>query len=546
MYLGHYGLEREPFHITPDPDFLYLSPSHREAFATVVYGVEKRKGFVALTGEVGVGKTTVLRAYLKRVENSPVRPIYIFNPDVTFDQLLVMILRSLDEEPGDAPASAMIDRIHWLLIEAYKRNENVALIIDEAQNMPVETLEKLRMLSNLETTTDKLIQIVLVGQPELEQKLELHQLRQLRQRLAVRARVKALSPKETHEYIQHRLTQAGAVRDDIFTPAAIRAIIRHAKGNPRVTNILADNSLIAGFGADAPSVTDKIVREVIADLDGRKPRALRWTLAAAGLTVLLAPALALGGWMTLTPKQPAGDRNVVHADAPAVVAVVPAAIDGPVNPAPAQQPLTLGNDHRTVMLDMMTRVLEPQKPQSQAPAEAAPEQAPETAAKPAAAPDIPAPAPVPAAPDTAVPEAVLAVTPEPPKEPHADAMAAETVAVAVAAPAPVPDGPATPSLAKLEAGLETAAETVLNKQPGTVTRLVAKGDTLSRLVREFYGYSRPELIESVRRLNPQITNPDYILAGDTLVFPVGMESESGGLVSAAATPGAQPQDRKRP
>lgn len=544
MYLSHYGLAREPFHITPDPDFLYLSPSHREAFATVVYGVEKRKGFVALTGEVGVGKTTVLRAYLKRVENSPVRPIYIFNPDLTFEQLLVVLLRALDEEPGDASEAAMIERIHWRLIEAYKRDENVALIIDEAQNMPVETLEKLRMLSNLETTADKLIQIVLVGQPELERKLELHQLRQLRQRLAVRARVKALSPAESREYIQHRLTQAGAAREDIFSPGAIRAIVRYARGNPRIINVAADNALIAGFGNQASSVTRRIVREVIADLEGGRSRARRWALAVAGFAVFIAAAAAMGSWMIASPRPQATDRHVAHAEAPAdaadTVETGPAPIDGMVSPAPVPQPPVpqppIGRrDHRAITLDFMTRTLEP-----------APKETP-----PAAQQESPMQIALDAAVQT--PESPMAVMRTSDVAAMSGDLKEDNVLMDTALAETVPeksdtsmvDGVIESKLATVEADLASATITVLGKQEETVARVVEKGDTLTQLIRNFYGRSGPEMIEAVVRLNPHITNPDYIMAGDTLVFPVARESESGGEI-AAAMPGVPPEDRKRP
>ncbi len=534
MYLSHYGLEREPFHITPDPEFLYLSPSHREAFATVVYGVEKRKGFVALTGEVGVGKTTVLRAYLKRVENSPVRPIYIFNPDLTFEQLLAMLLRAMDEEPGDASEPAMIERIHWRLIEAYKRDENVALIIDEAQNMPVETLEKLRMLSNLETTTDKLIQIVLVGQPELERKLELHQLRQLRQRLAVRARVKALSPAESREYIQHRLTQAGAAREDIFTPGAIRAIVRHARGNPRIINIVADNALIAGFGNHATSVTRRTVREVITDLEGGASRVPRWAMAAAGLAVIVATALAIGGWIGASPKRSPTDRHIAHAEAPAddlETRAAPAA--GGLPAAPEPQPPVGSRDHRAITLDFMMQTLEP-----------APKETPPAATESTARP----------APDSLVrlPESL-----RPPESPALPAREEDAEIVSPAGPAALGeeapeetgvsamDGAVRVRMTTLEADLAAAAVTVLETPAETIARLIEKGDTLSKLVRDFYGHSGPELLSSVLRLNPHISNPDYIRAGDTLVFPVERKSDSD-VKNAAAMPGIQPEDRERP
>lgn len=335
MYLEYYGFEREPFHITPDPEFLFLSPSHKEAFATVVYGVEQRKGFVALTGEVGTGKTTVLRAYLKRIERSPTRPIYLFNPDLTFDELLRVILREMGDEAKGDTAQSMLDRLQWLLVNEYKENHNVVLIIDEAQNMPVETLEKLRMLSNLETAKDKLIQIVLVGQPELQERLEQHELRQLRQRIAVRAIIRSLTPAQSHDYIRYRLTQAGCLRERVFSKGALRSIVRRAKGNPRLLNILCDNSLVAGFGAMEESVSVKTVREVARDVleNPWKKSHLKWAVAVTavvlvgGVSVVLASAGTANSEVSRTQEP----LQVAHVAAPvppkvAVPEVTPAEV----------------------------------------------------------------------------------------------------------------------------------------------------------------------------------------------------------------------------
>lgn len=339
MYLEYYGFEREPFHITPDPEFLFLSPSHKEAFATVVYGVEQRKGFVALTGEVGTGKTTILRAYLKRIERSPIRPIYLFNPDLTFDELLRLILREMGEEAKGEPVQNMLDRLQWLLVEAYKENHNVVLIIDEAQNMPVETLEKLRMLSNLETTKDKLIQIVLVGQSELQEKLELHDLRQLRQRIAVRAIIRALTPAQSFEYIRYRLTQAGCLRESVFSKAALRVIVRRAKGNPRLLNILCDNSLIAGFGALEQSVSAKIVREVARDVFGNpwKKASLKWAVAAAGTVLVGGISVVLASAGT-TGSDVANSQDALQVARVAAPVEAVSAPPGVVPTEPAQAP----------------------------------------------------------------------------------------------------------------------------------------------------------------------------------------------------------------
>ncbi|MDH3772231.1 MAG: AAA family ATPase, partial [Nitrospirota bacterium] len=178
MYLAYYGLQREPFHTTPDPSFLFLSPSHKEALGAIIYGVEKRKGFIAIIGEVGTGKTSILRAYLERKAPQKQKTIYIFNPVLSFHELLIAIFRGLELVPRHDDVPEMVNQLHEALVAEFQAGGTVVLAIDEAQNMPVETLENLRMLSNLETSTDKLIQIILLGQPELDSLLKQSSLRQ--------------------------------------------------------------------------------------------------------------------------------------------------------------------------------------------------------------------------------------------------------------------------------------------------------------------------------------------------------------------------------
>jgi general secretion pathway protein A len=273
MYLDYYGLRKEPFHITPDPSFFYLSPSHREALAAIAYGIEQRKGFVLMTGEVGMGKTTVLRTYLEQVNRMFLDCIYVFDPNLTYTQLLQLLLHEMRFETGSRPAPWLLQWFRWLLIRRHRAGRNVAVIIDEAQNMPAETLEGLRMISNLETTTDKLLQIVLVGQPELEQKLALHSLRQLRQRITLRATLRPLSCDESVGYLRHRVREAGGEFSELFTGGAVKRIVRHARGIPRTLNIVSGNALVAGFGAQKRPVTSGLVREVIQDLRCRPQQA---------------------------------------------------------------------------------------------------------------------------------------------------------------------------------------------------------------------------------------------------------------------------------
>lgn len=329
MYERFYGLRKAPFHVTPDPEFLFLSPTYKEALASIVYGVERRKGFVVIVGEVGLGKTTTLRSYLERVDKKRLRIIYIFNPNVRFSTLLDAIEQAagLDVRPEDDVA-VRVHRLHEVLIEEYRQGRNVVLVVDEAQNMPAETLENLRLLSNLETSKDKLIQIALIGPPELERLLDRHELRQLKQRIAIRSTLAPLSATESLGYIRHRLRKAGSVDTRLFTKGALRRIVKHAKGIPRILNILCDNALITGLGYQKKPVTAAIVREVIADLQGHRESQLwKWEVAA------LAALLVIGGLFLAYPEMP---RPLVRWQGPAP-ALSPQPV--PVSPPNAPSPM---------------------------------------------------------------------------------------------------------------------------------------------------------------------------------------------------------------
>ena len=285
MYQKFYNLTKEPFHITPDPQFLYLSESHKQALASMIYGIEKRKGFVAITGGVGVGKTTIVRTYLEKATSADLKVIYLFHANVSFKDLVKGLYREFGLELATNNLVEMVNGLHLALIEQYRQGKTVVIIIDEAQNMPIETLENLRMLSNLETPTEKLIQVVLVGQTELDALLEKHELRQLKQRIAIRAHIAPLSTQDSRAYIEHRLSVAGLNNTSIFDTKALDIIIREANGVPRMLNILCDNALITGFGYQKNPVTARIAREVVSDFasTGKAPPlapARRWRFAA--------------------------------------------------------------------------------------------------------------------------------------------------------------------------------------------------------------------------------------------------------------------------
>jgi type II secretory pathway predicted ATPase ExeA len=287
MYFEFYGLIGEPFRTTPDADALYFSPSHREALSSILYGIKERKGVIVVTGEVGVGKTTILRRYLQTAAPLPQKTIHIYNPNVTFERVLITILTQLEGHPG-VDAAEMLGRLHELALAEQVRGSTVVLIIDEAQCMPPETLEGLRMLSNLETAHEKLIQIVLMGQPELDSMLDRHDLRHVRQRIAVRAKILPLTPTESAEYIHHRLMQVSREQRAIFSSGALRAIIQAAEGIPRRLNILCDNALIGGFRRRQPIVSRRIAKHVVADMHGI-PSSPWWNRrAAVGLAMSVA------------------------------------------------------------------------------------------------------------------------------------------------------------------------------------------------------------------------------------------------------------------
>jgi general secretion pathway protein A len=289
MYANFYKLRKEPFNVTPDPTFLYLSSSHKEAIASLLYGIKSRKGFIAILGEVGTGKTTIVRTYLNSINRGKIKLIYLFNPNLTFNALLRDLLAEFDVKPVNDESNKMIAQLHRCLIDQYRKGSNVTLIIDEAQNMPLPTLESLRMLSNLETTREKLLQIVLVGQPELEAMLVRHELRQLRNRIAILAKIHPLSEKESYEYIQSRLDKVSLKKNNrIFTNDALRLIVKRAQGIPRTINILCDNALITGYGYQSSVITADIVKEIIADREGRRLPRRSALVNAIGILGLLA------------------------------------------------------------------------------------------------------------------------------------------------------------------------------------------------------------------------------------------------------------------
>ncbi len=285
MYESFYGLKENPFNVTPNPDYLYLGESHREALAQLLYGVREKKGFIVITGEVGTGKTTLLHYLLEKLDgNNHTRTAFLFNPKLTVNDFIQYILKDLGVRVQGQTKGEYLHHLHRYLLNAYKRDERVVLIVDEAQGLKPELLEEIRLLSNLETSRSKLLQIVLVGQPELDKTLSQPEFRQLRQRINLRFQLSPLSFKETREYIEKRLRIAGAT-EPIFTEKAIKEIYRKSGGIPRLINIICDNALLNGFALDQKVVDEKSVREVSADLQLKaKPKSIgKWILFSLSL-----------------------------------------------------------------------------------------------------------------------------------------------------------------------------------------------------------------------------------------------------------------------
>jgi general secretion pathway protein A len=268
MYLEFYKLNEYPFNITPDPRFLYFATHHKEAYDHVMYGIKSRKGFIELTGEVGSGKTTLCRAVLANLGDG-VETALILNPSLTETQLLRAMLHDFGLEAKGRDRLVYIETLNEFLLKKNQEDINVALLIDEAQDLSPQVMEQVRLLSNLETDQQKLIQIVLCGQPELKKRLARADLRQLRQRITIRYDIKPLSEQDTMNYIRHRLWVAGSDGKLSFEPAAVHEVYRYAHGVPRVINAVCDNALLAGYVDKQHAIDARCVRKAIRQLEGR-------------------------------------------------------------------------------------------------------------------------------------------------------------------------------------------------------------------------------------------------------------------------------------
>jgi len=266
MYKNFYQLRRNPFEITPDPSFLFATRKHNEALAALYYGVKRRKGFVVMTGEVGTGKTLLVRCLLQVLNRAHIAYAYVFNPRLSPLEFLQYVAGDFRLPIAGKSKSELLLDLSNLVIWRYQNNLTTVLVVDEAHHLSVDVLEEIRLLTNLETPTEKLLQILLIGQQELEEKLDSSNLRQLKQRIALRSRLTALDLAETQGYIYRRLQVAGHPSPaELFPPDAVVEIFRQSQGLPRLINTLCENALIHGYAKQVPSITPSIVEEIAAD-----------------------------------------------------------------------------------------------------------------------------------------------------------------------------------------------------------------------------------------------------------------------------------------
>ena len=341
MYSSFFGLSEKPFAITPDPRYLYLSERHAEALAHLMYGINESGGFIQLTGEVGTGKTTVVRTLLSRVPHHADVAV-ILNPRVTPVEFLLTICEELGLPIADEDRNSvkqMVDALNRRLLSAHAEGRRIIVIVDEAQNLSAEVLEQVRLLTNLETPSQKLLQIILIGQPELRELLDRNDLRQLAQRITGRYHLKPLSREETQGYVRHRLRVAGAT-GEIFTPGALREVHRLAHGIPRVINVSCDRALLGAYTQDSRKVTAALVRQAAGEVYGRRfaPPWLGWTVAALIAGGLAATAVGLRTWQ----QQNSAPRPAIAAPTPgAGLGPTPHSVPSTAPPAVVAPPVSI-------------------------------------------------------------------------------------------------------------------------------------------------------------------------------------------------------------
>ena len=531
MYLAYYGLKREPFHTTPDPSFLFLSPSHKEALGAIIYGIEKRKGFIAIIGEVGVGKTSILRAYLEQKVSQKQKTIYLFNPVLSFHDLLIAIFRGLEIEPKYEGVPDLVNQLHEVLVAEYQAGGTVVLAIDEAQNMPVETLENLRMLSNLETSTDKLIQIILLGQPELSALLSQPALRQFQQRIALWATICALTEEESRVFIEHRIARACTIGTPLlfaknetapvlFTKSALTLIARQAEGIPRRINVLCDNALITGFGRQCKPVPVSVVREIIGDVNSRevaepKPN-FRWAVAI-GVAILFL-ILSIIFFFDSSSRKRQVEMQSMSNQADKHTSDINTKLKSGSSSGIGQSIQTPSANVQSMPSSMLNNARNDRSPESYQ------EQSIAVAGVQAAVANLTLDESEPSLPKRGVSvenqaSSILNRTDNGVVQDGRSAMYAEKSIDRKSKSFENAHAALTYSTRGGRA-VTVKRNSVLTENNNTrVRRTIKEGESLSQIAIEAYGSPRLEYLEWVKENNPQIVNPDFILPGQNIVLP---------------------------
>lgn len=490
MYMDFYRLKKAPFALTPDPEFLFLSPSHQQAFGAILYGILERKGLVVVTGEVGLGKTTLLRSALEQVDTQQLKIVATLQANISFAALVELLARELQVSCPSDDLNEAILHLNKALTDSNSSGAAVVLIIDEAQDLPVDTLRQLRLFLNLETNTAKLLQVVLVGQPELTLKLASPQLRALRQCVAIQETLSPMTAEESVAYIEHRLAKVALDQEPIFTPGALRRIVAHAQGVPRLLNILCDNVLVAGYADQERPISAALTREVIIGLAGtskretsvlqRKPATLVGGLIGA-LVILLG-----GAWYWRLGHFPTWqDLSQQFAFAFDSTAAKPQHLNTQSPPPSSPTP----SEKRTEQQQTMSTASESMSPDLS----------------------------LSESPKSSMPALLKQASGEP-----------------IVAPQALPGAGEVGRRTLPEADSTEEKEQVGKRQPNTVeavspqvfpvTRIVQQGDSLSKIVANVYGRSSNERVQWVKAHNPGIQDENNIEVGQVITFPALDES----------------------
>lgn len=546
MYCNFYQLRERPFNVTADPKFLYLNARYREALASLHYGITQRKGFVTLIGEAGTGKTTLLKKLLDDLDKTT-RTVFVFNTNVTFDEILEYVFGEFDLPVHNGKRLYMLQRLNAFLLEELGKGRNVALLIDEAQDLSSSVLEDLRLLSNLETAKEKILQIVLSGQPELGEKLGSPALRQLRQRVAVNCRLLPLTRQEVSDYVQARLAAAGAADVKIFTPEAEARIFEISTGIPRIVNVVCDNALVIGYALGKKRVGADVIQEaaedlltvesevkrvepwgVVAPIAAAGPRQTRrWSVAAVVAVVAVALLIGLASvGRTLWRSDLKGVSEDVALPRPPREVVAPGMRDqlppAGVSAPPVAQPAVGaggGQEAGDVSGARLVPMPDSEASRSVEVVSAKVEEPPED--------DVAAVPPGPAvAVFTSTPQAEAAVA-EAPQQPAARApvliepakMApgdAEAVGEAIEGSAPLA---AVPAVVGFPEEPPEAVENFKLTAPEYRRVIVKPGDSVSRIVIDTYGQANATMLDLVKMANPSIRDIDVVPIGYELRVP---------------------------